>query len=429
MKKITLILGGIRSGKSYFAETRAEYYSNKPVYIATALGLDKEMQSRILAHQKRRGNGYETIEAPYDITGPLKKLKNRTVLVDCLTLNLSNRLLATSEYMELEELIETDEDYLEEIHKIICKNKLNIIFVSNEVGFSPVTPNKLGRFFQDLQGRWNRIMASYADEVYVIHAGIPSLQKKQSLFPFKIAAPSYLIPTGYIENVSYLVGKVDDVQLLLFDSIPDDPLFHNDTIRTLNFLAQGANMTYSAHMPVRPKIFDQFEQRIESTYSIIQKVLPLSISCFTFHYDLPDGKKWNSLTEKEITEIDELYIRFFLKIRERFPQVNLALENTETPLSALDSVVQKTGISYCMDIGHLLVQGWDISEIRPRLKNTSVIHLHGWETMESKKIDHRVILYNRDIFQMLEEFKGILTIENYHPIYFEKSMSVLREYF
>ena len=80
MKKITLVLGGIRSGKSYFAEQRAEYYAEDPVYIATAIPGDGEMKLRVAQHQKRRGSRYQLIEAPYDLTGPLGRLKNRTVL-------------------------------------------------------------------------------------------------------------------------------------------------------------------------------------------------------------------------------------------------------------------------------------------------------------------------------------------------------------
>ncbi|MCP5045631.1 MAG: bifunctional adenosylcobinamide kinase/adenosylcobinamide-phosphate guanylyltransferase, partial [bacterium] len=126
MKKITLILGGIRSGKSYLAEQKAEFYSDNPVYIATAncAACDSEMTMRIEAHQKRRGDRFELIEAPYDIAGPLSRLKNRTGLVDCLTLHLSNRLMATEEYLDMEELIESDQEYLEDLHKIIIKNEL-----------------------------------------------------------------------------------------------------------------------------------------------------------------------------------------------------------------------------------------------------------------------------------------------------------------
>ncbi|NIM10929.1 MAG: hypothetical protein GTO45_02990 [Candidatus Aminicenantes bacterium] len=429
MKKITLILGGIRSGKSHFAEQKAEFYSEKPVYIATAIAFDEEMKLRIAMHRQRRGVRYETVEAPYDITGPLDRLKDRTVLVDCLTLNLSNRLLANEEHMELEELIESDEAYLEDIHEIITKNNLNVIFVSNEVGFAPIEINKLGRYFQDLQGRWNRIMAWYADEVYMVQAGIPTLIKKKNLFPFRVSAPSYLLPTGAIENVTYLMDKVDDIQLLAFDSTAQDPLFKKDTLMTLEYLAKESGVTYSVHMPVKPKLFDHFEKRLDAACFIIEKLSCLRISTFSVHYDLPDGKKWQGLKQEEKRGIEDTYIKFFNALKGKFPGIDISLENTETPLSALDRVVSGCGISYCIEIGHLLVQGWDLAEIESRLEQASVVHLHGWEEREGKRQDHRPITYDRKIFKLLESYRGILTIENYHKLLFEKSLEVLGEYF
>jgi adenosylcobinamide kinase/adenosylcobinamide-phosphate guanylyltransferase len=429
MKKITLILGGIRSGKSYFAEQRALFYSGKPVYIATAIAFDKEMEVRIARHRERRGSGFELVEEPYDLTKPLAQLKDRTVLVDCLTLNLSNRLLKKEEDLNLEQLIEADEAYLQAVHHIIVKNDLNVIFVSNEVGCAPVEVNKLGRYFQDLQGRWNRIMAGYADEVYMVQAGIPTLIKKNKIFPFKLGAPSYLLPTGYIENVTYLMNKVDDIQLLAFDTVKDDPLLKEKTLSTLDYLAKESNITYSVHMPVKPKLFLDFERRLEAAFYIIERLNRLKVSSYTFHYDLPDGVVWKDLAKDEIQSVEDLYIRFFKAIKKRFPGIGISLENTETTLSVLDRVVSGSGISFCIDIGHLLVQDWDLLEIETRLLKAPVVHLHGWEEKDGKRQDHRPIVYDRKIFKLLESFQGIVTIENYHKMLFDQSLKVLKEYF
>lgn len=431
MKKITLIMGGIRSGKSYFAEQRAEYCAENPVYLATALSVanDPEMAQRIRAHRERRGQRYETIEAPYDITGPLARLKKRTVIVDCLTLNLSNRLLSSVEFLSLEQIIETDEEYLEEIRQIIYANDLRVIFVANEVGWAPVEMNKLGRFFQDLQGRWNRIVAEYADEVYWVRAGIPELIKKESCAPFRVGAPSYVLPTGYLENVTYLMEQVQDIQLLVFDNKADDPLFQENTLTTLSYLARESDLHYSVHMPVKPLIFENAEQRFHDAVFIIEKMQTLPISAFTFHYDLPAGKEWRGLSKQEIQGINRIYSHFFKLLRERFPLLPLTLENTATPLSALDKVVKGCGLSYCIDIGHLWVQGWDLQEIEKRLVHSPVVHFHGWEEREGRKVDHRAVEFQREIFSMLESFTGVVTIENYHPVLLQRSLQVLRDYF
>ena len=111
MKKISLILGGIRSGKSTFAEKRALLYSQKPVYIATAIPFDREMKDRIELHRYRRGDDFRVYEEAQDITGILKDLKDDTVLVDCLTLNLSNRLLAKGDGLNIKEFLpESEQD-------------------------------------------------------------------------------------------------------------------------------------------------------------------------------------------------------------------------------------------------------------------------------------------------------------------------------
>jgi len=429
MKKITLVLGGIRSGKSHFAEQQALYYSQRPVYIATAVPFDQETIARIDLHRERRQDQFDVFEEPTDLVKVLAELHNRTVLVDCMTLNLSNRLLAEAEDAPLSRLIAEGDDYLAHIHDTIERNRLNVIFVSNEVGLAPVAANRLGRYFQDLQGRWNRVLASYADEAHLIQAGIPTLLKKEKRFPFKLSAPSYLYPGGYIENITRTMETVDDIQLLLFDSVADDPLFQAETLSTLHYLQQGAGITYSVHMPTAPKVFDAFETRVAGSLSIIETLSRLDISSFTFHYDLPEQTVWEELSPEAIQAIDHTYIDFFSAIRRQFPGIDISLENTATPLSALDNVVTRCRISYCADIGHLIIQQRDIDEIRPRLPRASIVHFHGVHTVNGAPRDHQPIQYHRAIFQTLEDFHGVLTIENYHPTLFHRSRAQLERYF
>lgn len=429
MKKTTLVLGGIRSGKSHFAEQRALHYSDRPVYIATAIPFDDETRARIALHRQRRQNRFDVFEEPVDITKILSALQDRVVLVDCMTLNLSNRLLQQDENTSLETMIAEDDIYLQTIRRVIEANRLNVIFVSNEVGFSPVEPNRLGRYFQDLQGRWNRIMAEGAAEVYMIQAGIPNLLKKECHFPFKLSAPSYLYPGGYIENVTRVMDRVDDIQLLLFDSSADDPLFQEGMISTLDYLQTGAGITFSAHMPVRPRITEDFDGRLHSSLAIIQSLQQLDMSSFTFHYDLPEGREWETMNAGDIQTLDDTYAEFFDAIRRNHPAIDISLENTATPLSALDRVVERCGISYCADIGHLLFQNRDLDDIEPRLRKTSVVHLHGAQEVKGKLMDHQALTFNRRVFQLLENYQGILTIENYHPSLFHSSREKLANYF
>jgi len=163
---ISLILGGARSGKSRMAESLA---TGKKYYVATAQALDDEMQLRIAAHKRQRGNGWITHEVPFDLVDILKDLDaaGNFILLDCLTLWLSNLLLAEADCAEMVgELIE---------HLQVAK--ANIVIVSNEVGLGVVPDNKLGRAFRDIQGIANQGVAAIADDVVFMAAGLPLVLK------------------------------------------------------------------------------------------------------------------------------------------------------------------------------------------------------------------------------------------------------------
>jgi adenosylcobinamide kinase/adenosylcobinamide-phosphate guanylyltransferase len=167
MSKITLILGGARSGKSGHALSLAKKYK-KVAFIATCLGLDKEMQERIRLHKESRPKHWKTFEEPKDLAKLLEGLSNNfdCIIVDCLTLLVSNLILAGDK----------QEQVAEKIKKLLLalnKRKARIILVSNEVGSGLVPANKLGRDFRDVAGRVNQMVAKNAGEVFFVVAGIP----------------------------------------------------------------------------------------------------------------------------------------------------------------------------------------------------------------------------------------------------------------
>ncbi|MBO0334165.1 bifunctional adenosylcobinamide kinase/adenosylcobinamide-phosphate guanylyltransferase [Sneathiella sp. CAU 1612] len=167
--KVTLILGGARSGKSHFAENLVKETGYPRLYLATAQAFDSEMENRIARHQEDRGNGWTTIEEPLNLCDALAKhsAKDRVILVDCLTLWLSN-LMASGQPVE------------EEFKKLIARlQKLTgpVVLVSNEVGQGIVPDNALARAFRDHAGRLHQQVAEIAEEVYFITAGIPQKLK------------------------------------------------------------------------------------------------------------------------------------------------------------------------------------------------------------------------------------------------------------
>lgn len=171
-KKVILLLGGARSGKSKYAQELAEQYENKVLFVATAEALDNEMHVRIEAHKKARPKGWKTLEAPHNIGAELNKQAGDfdIVLIDCITLLVSNLLGSSPDSSEIDRRIEQEVTQLVECIHTMDKT---FIIVSNEVGMGLVPPNKLGRIYRDLLGKANQVLAQNADEVYLMVAGIP----------------------------------------------------------------------------------------------------------------------------------------------------------------------------------------------------------------------------------------------------------------
>lgn len=167
--KITFVLGGARSGKSSYAEKLVENSGLQPVYLATGRAFDREMESRISIHRDRRGSEWQTVEEPLDLVGALEKHAghDRFVLVDCLTLWITNLMMA-------EQNIAAETETL-----IAALPKLSgpVVFVSNEVGLGIVPENRMAREFRDHAGFLHQAVASVADEVYFMAAGLPLKMK------------------------------------------------------------------------------------------------------------------------------------------------------------------------------------------------------------------------------------------------------------
>jgi adenosylcobinamide kinase/adenosylcobinamide-phosphate guanylyltransferase len=164
-----LVLGGARSGKSRYALALAEAAAPERLMIATAEALDEEMAARIARHRAERGAGWATLEVPRDLAAALRREARvgRPIVVDCVTLWLSNVLLADSDV----------EAAMVEIAALAAALTGPVIFVSNEVGGGVTPPSELGRAFQDWQGRANQALASACDAVVAVTAGLPRLLK------------------------------------------------------------------------------------------------------------------------------------------------------------------------------------------------------------------------------------------------------------
>lgn len=161
---LTLVIGGARSGKSAHAERLVSACPAPWSYIATAQAYDEEMRQRIALHRSRRGGGWTTIEAPLDLAGAIEVLPDgQPVLIDCLTLWLTNHMLADHDV----------EAECRRLADVLSRPRGPWFVVSNEVGQGVVPDNALARRFRDAAGRLNQDVAAVAGTVLLMVAGLP----------------------------------------------------------------------------------------------------------------------------------------------------------------------------------------------------------------------------------------------------------------
>lgn len=165
MKRIILITGGQRSGKSAFAEKTALALSTNPVYLATARVWDDEFRQRIIRHQQNRGPQWTNIEEEKELSR--QQFEGRTIVIDCVT------LWCTNFFFDLHTDVNAALIAVKTEFDRFTEQDATFIFVTNEIGMGGVADNKMQRQFTDLQGWVNQYIASRADEVYLLVSGIP----------------------------------------------------------------------------------------------------------------------------------------------------------------------------------------------------------------------------------------------------------------
>ena len=178
-RRLTLVLGGVRAGKSRYAQELARE-CGRVLFVATAEAGDEEMSSRIAAHRAERPRGWATLEEPVDlVTALAPRLPDfDTVLIDCLTLWVSNLLLQDPDDGEVQANIQTRTRRLVDLFE---QSNSAWIVVSNEVGLGVIPAIRLGRDYADALGRVNQQFAAAADEVIVMFAGLPVSLKARGL--------------------------------------------------------------------------------------------------------------------------------------------------------------------------------------------------------------------------------------------------------
>ncbi|HOQ41054.1 MAG TPA: bifunctional adenosylcobinamide kinase/adenosylcobinamide-phosphate guanylyltransferase [Smithellaceae bacterium] len=174
---LTLILGGARSGKSSFAEKIAHDSGKSVLYIATATAGDDEMAERIRNHQASRPAQWQTLECPLNVGRRLDVPRGEVVIVDCITLLVSNILFSFPEDTPAETVMHKVRVEMEDLIGAQSRIGGQWLVVSNEVGLGLVPPYPQGRIYRDVLGRANQILAQAASRVILMVAGIPMVVK------------------------------------------------------------------------------------------------------------------------------------------------------------------------------------------------------------------------------------------------------------
>lgn len=164
---VTFVLGGARSGKSRYAEGLVSALPAPWIYVATGQAGDGEMRERIAEHQQRRGPNWVTREAPLRLAEAITEAGGQPVLVDCLTLWVSNLMHAEQDVGAA----------CDELNRALAQRQAETILVSNEVGLGIVPMNALARRFRDEAGRVNQRLANIAGRVVFMVAGLPMIVK------------------------------------------------------------------------------------------------------------------------------------------------------------------------------------------------------------------------------------------------------------
>ena len=260
----------------------------------------------------------------------------------------------------------------------------------------------------------------------------PFLNKSfKNFFPFKIGTTSFIYPDLYVPNVEMLGAFVDEIELLLFESEPVASLLSKTVLKDLQRLSQELKLTYNIHLPTDISISDPDPARqkhaIETLIKIAERVAPLSPITYTLHVPYAGAgfggghiEKWQEVVYGNLEKI----------IASGVPANQIAIETLDYPFQMIAEIVTDLKLSICMDIGHLILQGAELSAVFDAFsKSISIIHLHG---IENDK-DHRPL--NRlpeglldPVLGILKKFCGTVSLEVFDFEHLQTSLNFLEQH-
>ncbi len=243
----------------------------------------------------------------------------------------------------------------------------------------------------------------------------PSLARSyKGIFPFKLGTTSFIYPDDYIPNVKMLGPYLDEIELLLFESLPADALPSKAVIEELSRLAREHDLAYNIHLPTDVSISDaqpeKQQQAVNTVLSIIDRVAPLCPTAYSLHipysqksFDTDTVKNWQRRVFKNLEII----------LAGGIAAESIAVETLDYRFDMLDDILAGLELSVCLDLGHLIAHGYDPKALFNKYYDiTSIIHLHGVKNEHDHlALDKLPDKFREPILAILKRFTGSVSLE------------------
>jgi len=256
----------------------------------------------------------------------------------------------------------------------------------------------------------------------------PPLPKSyKGMFPFKIGTTSFIYPDSYVQNVKMLAPYLDEIELIFFESTPYS-LPSNHEIKELFSLSNEYDLSYNIHLPldislgasnssIRHFAMETIKQVMDLTASLSPTTYTLHLPCEKIDVETEQIKCWKERT----------YLSMEMLCTSGFNSRIISIETLNYPLEWVEEILIDFNLSVCMDLGHLILYGLDMKDVFNRYKDrTSIIHLHGAnESRDHQPLDFLSISNLKTILEMLNRFKGIVSIEVFSYDHLNASLKYL----
>jgi len=261
-----------------------------------------------------------------------------------------------------------------------------------------------------------------------MHPALPKSYKGE--FSFKIGTTSFIYPEGYVQNVKMLAPYLDEIELLLFESAPESlPSTHE--IKQLFNVSNEFDLTYNIHLPL--DIFLGAPERsirqfaLETVIRIMDLTAPLSPSTYTLHlpydeagFDNEQVKRWRDRLDESMKKLVSAGISGDM----------ISIETLDYPMDWLEDILVDFNLSVCIDVGHLMLFGFDLDAVfNKHKKRTSILHLHGVDNQKDHLPLDRLTKENAEtVIRMLKQYEGVVSLEVFSFDHLKASLNFLEKY-